>query len=320
MFSNAPYSVSTARTFYNRPFFGAKLICLVTTVTSMQEELEQIIQDHSYLDIHHHQDDINAMACLSSMQNQIKTLAECVGRTRVLPRTRHGAIRTDTMLPRSVYTQDRGAEISRGESPQEDFRGFSWACSEDFTVLKTGSSGNMESRWSYSTDGSTATDSSSEYEEMYETADWDDDEEDYYPALEYPMVNFEDSDSDSVASSDTANSPDLEVDHVVILPDVGFAPDENTIAQIEAEFFEPRPETGPLPILRVPDTAEVTDAVTKRGTTITRRITELFDKVKSKVKITGKGGCGSCGPSCRGMLYKGRLWCKRCGHQLSDNA
>jgi hypothetical protein len=293
MSPDASYSVLTARNFYNRPFFGAKLTSLVTTVTSMQEELEQVLQNHSYLDVHHHQDDIKALACLDSIQDLIKGVAEFVGRTRTLPRDQHGAIIQDIQLPGSILAENKEAENSRGGSPQEDFRDFSWACSEDFTARRTDSAANMESRWSYSTDGSSGTDSSSEYEGAYEIPD-EDDEGIYYPAVEYHVEETEEPEPDTDGSFEIATSPDSEVGHVVILSDIGFRLEQDTIARMEAAILEPRLKTKPLPTLRNPSAAEVTNKVPNKRTTIARRITELLHKAKMKVKFTGTGGCRSC--------------------------
>ncbi|RKU43477.1 hypothetical protein DL546_002682 [Coniochaeta pulveracea] len=131
------------------------------------------------------------------------------------------------------------------------------------------------------------------------------------------MVEVEGPDADSVASSDTNYSSDSEDDNVLVAPDVHVPLTEDTFAQLEAAILEPRPETEPLPILRVLDTPENIEEAPKIRTMITRRITEFLHKAKSKVKLTGKGECRTCGPYCRGSIHKGLLWCKRCGQELS---
>lgn len=189
MFSDEPYSVSKARTSYNRCFFGTKLTSLVTTVTAMQEELQQIFEDHSYLDVHHHQ----------------------------------------------MFIGTGGADDYTGELPQEDFRDFSWAHTERPGEQLANTPANMDSRWSYSTAESTATDNSSE-SEVSEALDG------YFgeihsPDLKQQTVELEEKpDSGPLVPSETADSCDLEdVRDVVSLSDVEVKlMGEDTIARLEA--------------------------------------------------------------------------------------
>jgi hypothetical protein len=273
----------STRKIDGRIYFGAKLTSLMTTVNAMQDELFEEIQLED-----HHPDDVAAMEGLHDIQDSIKTLAELLGRTRSLPRIM-GAISMDFYTARSMLTGNLASPQSDPEPPaqadldpaQDPFRDFSgsWERYESLIL-----EGTCQGPRYQSVDSIVAlqTESSEASEDPNDnTGDGDGDGE-FYPAMEYQTH-----DQATYSSRKGADPAGVEV----------------------PGFYYRTLQPSPPPERPIKEQTAASTAPEVRDTDSQRR---------PKMKMNRRGDCPSCGPASKGTVFKGRLWCNKCGLELDE--